>query len=434
MIENESGRVTRAELYRQVWTTPMRVLASKYNLSDVGLAKVCKKYAIPRPPVGYWAKLEHGKRVKQPKLPPAPEGVGEVISFTLKPLMSEEPIPSPTVFFDESMGVLAARIQSGDVIHPVAPDLRGCSAVTRSSREALAAGDRKPRRDSRGILISEPRFMEPHVAVSTSKELRQRALLLVDAIVKTLHDLDCEEHPPKDEWNRTVIFGLGGFRFQLRVRERTKRVDHVLTADEERDKKRYSYSFAPKYDHLHTGELFVELFRPEWSYSFFQIKDGKRAGLVDDRVAEIVTAVVQEADKELERAHQQKVAAEREREQRRLAAQEAERRRLEEEQRKAEQACRNRLAALAEDWRVAASVRLFLTEVRHRLAEQSLGPEDSDLMERWLRWADRVANDRDPFSQAVGELPERTHPGINEQERSARAAQVSETQRPTDGA
>ena len=140
------------------------------------------------------------------------------------------------------------------------------------------------------------------------------------------------------------------------------------------------------------------------------------------------------ADEELERAHQQKWAAEREREQRRLAAQEAERRRLEEEQRKAEQACRNRLAALAEDWQVAGSVRLFLTEVRHHLAEQSLGPEDSDLMERWLRWADRVADDRDPFSQAVGELPERTNPGIKERERSARAAQVSETQRPTDGA
>lgn len=60
--------------------------------------------------------------------------------------------------------------------------------------------------------------MEPHVAVSTSKELRQRALLLVDAIVKTLHDLGCEEHPLKDEWNRMVIFGLGGFRFQFRVR------------------------------------------------------------------------------------------------------------------------------------------------------------------------------------------------------------------------
>jgi hypothetical protein len=35
----------------------------------VGLAKACKRHGIPRPPRGYWAKLEAGKRVDKPKLP-----------------------------------------------------------------------------------------------------------------------------------------------------------------------------------------------------------------------------------------------------------------------------------------------------------------------------------------------------------------------------
>ena len=54
-------RLTRQELYDQVWSTPMRKLATLYGLSDVGLAKICESHNIPRPPRGYWAKKEFGK-------------------------------------------------------------------------------------------------------------------------------------------------------------------------------------------------------------------------------------------------------------------------------------------------------------------------------------------------------------------------------------
>jgi hypothetical protein len=54
-------RLTREELYDQVWKTPMRLLAKSYSISDVGLAKVCKRHNIPRPSLGYWAKKQAGK-------------------------------------------------------------------------------------------------------------------------------------------------------------------------------------------------------------------------------------------------------------------------------------------------------------------------------------------------------------------------------------
>lgn len=57
----ERIEVKRDELYQEVWATPMAKLASKYNVSDVALAKVCKKLNIPVPQRGYWAKLQHGK-------------------------------------------------------------------------------------------------------------------------------------------------------------------------------------------------------------------------------------------------------------------------------------------------------------------------------------------------------------------------------------
>lgn len=71
-------RVSRQDLYSQVWSTPMRTLAPKYGLSDVGLAKICKRHRIPRPGLGYWAKKDAGKPVKQPPLRPFP-GMEEII-------------------------------------------------------------------------------------------------------------------------------------------------------------------------------------------------------------------------------------------------------------------------------------------------------------------------------------------------------------------
>ena len=37
----------RQELYEKVWQFPLRKLAVEYDISDVGLAKVCRKLEIP---------------------------------------------------------------------------------------------------------------------------------------------------------------------------------------------------------------------------------------------------------------------------------------------------------------------------------------------------------------------------------------------------
>ncbi len=73
--------VSRRELFDQVWSEPMTKVAPKYGLSDVGLAKVCKKHQIPRPPVGYWAKREHGKATPKPALPEPDETDLQEIRF-----------------------------------------------------------------------------------------------------------------------------------------------------------------------------------------------------------------------------------------------------------------------------------------------------------------------------------------------------------------
>ena len=62
-------QISRRDLYNRVWSTPMSKLARELDISDVGLAKACRRHNIPRPARGYWAKLAAGKA--SPKARPA---------------------------------------------------------------------------------------------------------------------------------------------------------------------------------------------------------------------------------------------------------------------------------------------------------------------------------------------------------------------------
>ena len=67
----------RNKLYEEVWSEPVREIAKRYKVSDVALAKTCRKSGIPLPPQGYWLRPA-GTRGKRPSLPPAPAGEREL--------------------------------------------------------------------------------------------------------------------------------------------------------------------------------------------------------------------------------------------------------------------------------------------------------------------------------------------------------------------
>jgi hypothetical protein len=52
----------REQLYREVWAEPVRGVAQRYGISDVGLRKICQKLGVPVPPLGWWAKVAAGKK------------------------------------------------------------------------------------------------------------------------------------------------------------------------------------------------------------------------------------------------------------------------------------------------------------------------------------------------------------------------------------
>jgi DNA-binding transcriptional regulator YbjK len=109
---------TRQELYNLVWSEPMRDIAARYQISDVGLAKACRNASIPVPPRGYWNKKNAGHKVAQFPLPPREPGHHGTVSigreslprYPPDPIDENEPDP-PMPTFDEPLEQVRARVE-----------------------------------------------------------------------------------------------------------------------------------------------------------------------------------------------------------------------------------------------------------------------------------------------------------------------------------
>lgn len=66
--------LTREALYALAWSEPMLKVAARFGVSSSYMARVCTRMNVPRPELGYWAKLAVGKAQKQPSLPDARPG------------------------------------------------------------------------------------------------------------------------------------------------------------------------------------------------------------------------------------------------------------------------------------------------------------------------------------------------------------------------
>jgi len=108
---------TREELYDLVWSEPMRTVAERFSISDVGLAKACKNANIPVPPRGYWTKKDAKKPVIRIPLPLRDPGDTNTVKigqdehwFHRRRYDENSPLP-PEPVFDEPIEALRARVE-----------------------------------------------------------------------------------------------------------------------------------------------------------------------------------------------------------------------------------------------------------------------------------------------------------------------------------
>jgi hypothetical protein len=245
-----SRTLSRDELYKLVWTTPMLRLAKDFGLSDVGLAKVCRKHDIPTPPPGYWAKKQHGKKVRQTPLPTATADAPATITIEVQPPpVPPSPPPPPRVVHDSKLAPLVTETRRPENKLEVAETLHGPHPLITAARKGFV--DAEP--DTYGLL--NPRLVDGKrcLDINVSKAAIDRSLRLLNALLKGLDRLGMKVGYTNETYLKTLDLTMAGERFDIRVREKTKRQPHVMTEAEQREKARWQYTRIPSYDYVGTG-------------------------------------------------------------------------------------------------------------------------------------------------------------------------------------
>jgi hypothetical protein len=67
----ERKTMTAEELLRSVWSKSTVELAKDFGVSDVAISKKCKAFGIPKPPPGFWRRVEAGKIAHPRGIPPS---------------------------------------------------------------------------------------------------------------------------------------------------------------------------------------------------------------------------------------------------------------------------------------------------------------------------------------------------------------------------
>ncbi len=169
----------RFQLYEQVWQEPVSKLARAYGISDVALAKVCRRLKVPLPGRGYWAKPEY-RRPKRPSLLSMPD-LPRILRPIGRKLYSENAVPAAVTMSAAEHAELALiqgleKVEIGSLNPlPSEPD-----ALVKRTRRALARGST----DGRKVLC--PRAGEMCLDVRVSKQSLDRALGILDRLLGIL--------------------------------------------------------------------------------------------------------------------------------------------------------------------------------------------------------------------------------------------------------
>lgn len=356
---------TANELFEKVWKTPVLKLAQEIGVSDVGLAKACRKAGIPLPSRGYWAKQPAMRPAKpKPKLGP------DLISFKVLDRTSLPPRASSAVkAHPPAVKLVVPKILKDP--HPlVAKWLRHVESA--KAHEGYLA-------------IAKKQVLDTRISAAQVG----RSSILLDALIKASEAL-------KRRWivatdNRTTL-QIDGETMTIQLRERLTKV--AIPPPPPIPRKRgapwtpdFSSWRATEYEWIPTGELSFQVeaetrygTRKKWADTKTKTLEERLGAIVDGLgiIAESVRA------ERIKRGEQQK--ARQLEEELRL-----EHARYEESQRRLRQA----LVTRSERWQQAIQLRAFINATCEANANSPTHVQEQTAL--WATWASAQADKLDPL-------------------------------------
>jgi hypothetical protein len=358
-------RLSRAELYEKVWATPMRTLAKEFGMSDVGLAKICRKHNILVPPVGYWRRKETGYKVNRPRLPASKEGVDFLDIYIRERLHPE---------FEELTRQAAPEVAvPNELSHTLVP----------RSEKLLARG----KLNQRGLVIPKTGALA-HILVS--REQLPRALKVLNALLLALEAQGQQVSWPKAD-DASLAVSINGEAVRFSVSEITDTLPHVLTPAEAK----HPWS-VPKHDYKLTGRLQLQVvnlppymgpIRRTWADGKYQKVENCIGNFI---IALGVAAAAIKKNRQETEERERRWAEERKRK-------EEERQKAEEQKRKAEL-----VVELIDNWEEATRFREFAKAIEEKTAQSNFSDTEKTDIQKVVGWMLEYADLLDPLS----DLPE----------------------------
>jgi hypothetical protein len=381
-MPNDAISLTREELYERVWSEPMSSLSPKFDLSDVGLAKICRKMRIPRPPRGYWARKNAGQKVSRtplPRLSVSADAKMRTVTLRAGTVSRGDGLAQtdgPTVDQERFEAAKSNRIAVADRIQDPHPLV---------ARSIVAFRRAKP--DEQGLLKAKGECLDVRVTLDSS----DRAMCILDALLK---GLDTRGYPVTirrtgDNFSTTVCIIDEDIGISL-----VEQVTRIELKDEKRKQSVWAFR---QYEWVPTGKLSLRI--EAWSPGARQSwSDGKQQR-VENCLNQFIVGLVVVAEAAR--------AARLEREEREREYRKAEEERLLKLRRQEEEAARIRaLIHAADQWHTASNVRSYLARVRESLEHHPDVPLE---VRDWLDWAEEFTNQIDPLLAAPS-IPTDPHP------------------------
>lgn len=361
------------DLIAFAWSAPMRDLAAKLELSDVGLKKLLTRCGVASPPQGYWNKIRAGKKVPAlPKAPPRRPGelgrasvdarFKKVLSIAA-PLASNGPFASALVpeDLDELQAQELKAIGKASVSQTLDGPHKGLVQLLKQEQR------RRDKNAERQWTFDEPKLDNP---------LGKRRLRILNALFLALskrgHDGDAYEHD--GEIHARAIIGDTplGLDIQIVGSHRTVRHQGYLRpAPDLPTSTPLALRLDPRFDRKATVS---------WQ------DDGDTK--LESKIAEIAAAIIVAGEKKFRLSLRE-------------AEERAERERIEKEKQRQEwliQLNQTRLQNLrnsGELLRQAEDIRALVERVRRAIDEGS-ADIDASTLEAWQSWALAEADRIDP--------------------------------------
>lgn len=303
--------LTREGLYALAWSEPMLKVAARFGVSSSYMARVCTRMNVPRPALGYWAKLAVSKAPKQPPLPEARPWDELVWSRDGDDVRVAKPLPKPPTVVRRRR---AATTTPRPDMHPL---IRGAKELFEAGRVSRDLGYLKPAKHLLPDLIVTKPGLDKVLSFANQlflslEERGHRVVIAPNGEYFHRGDVDERENPGKNHhynnlWSPgrptvvyigTVAIGLTIIEMSEEVEARYVNGEYVRLSEYVPPKRgRYApdHGWTAKHE-FRTGRLCLQAYSPypraTWVNHWRETKDRELVSRIEGIAGELERAVV----------------------------------------------------------------------------------------------------------------------------------------------